>query len=89
MIRPLENRPDLVRYVDDEPVVSFKGMAYLCGITEQEIQTIYDRQGGKPGVFTVPPEWLARGRANMARLGTANMAAALYLLAREREAELN
>lgn len=87
--RPLEDRPDLVNYQQDgEPTLTFKALSYLLGVDESELQAAYDQQGG-PERFNVPAEWMQRGRANCARMGTKNMAEALFLLAREREAGLN
>lgn len=84
--RPLENRPDLVTYVNGEPMISAKGMAYLCGVTEDEVRGEARRQGAGPeGQFRMPKAWLRQGKENAARLGTDNMAEALYLLAKERE----
>jgi hypothetical protein len=84
--RPLENRPDLVTYVDGEPMISAKGMAYLCGVTEDEIHAEAKRQNaGRFGQFKMPQAWLRQGKEIAARLGTDNMAYALYLLAAERE----
>lgn len=84
--RPLENRPDLVTYVDGEPMLSAKAMAYLCGVTEDEIRGEAKRQNaGRFGQFKMPQAWLRQGKEIAARLGSDNMAEALSLLARERE----
>lgn len=82
---PLADRPDLVTYVDGEPHISRKGMAYLCGVTEEEVNAEFERQGC-PVAFRMPKRWVRQGKENAARVGTDDWAALLTLLAAEREA---
>lgn len=84
---PLASRPDLVRYVNGEPVLSAKATAYLFGVTEAEVREHGLQASQSPmGAVPWPKVWIRQGKENAARLGTDNMAEALTLLALEREA---
>lgn len=85
-MRPLEDRPDLVTYIDGEPMLTAKAMAYLCGVTEDEVRGEAKRQNaGRFGQFKMPQAWLRQGKEIAARIGSDNMAEALYLVTLERE----
>lgn len=81
---PLGDRPDLVKYVNGEPLLSTRALAYLVGVDERDMSAEITRQGG-PDTFRMPARWIRQGRANQARLGTLSMAEALTRLALERE----
>lgn len=79
-----ELRPDLAQEINGELSVTRKGFAYLCGITEEEAQAEWERQG-KTANFKPPKHWIRQGRENAARIGLDNMMEALLALAAERE----
>jgi hypothetical protein len=73
------------KVIDGEPVLSRLGMALLCGVTEAELSAEYERQG-RPEALRMPQEWIRKGKAISARIGTDNMAEALAVLIAEHEA---
>lgn len=91
MSSALLGRTDLVTTADiegrTELMLSSKAIAYLCGLTEDEVSDEFRRQqaiSGKNSI-RIPKLWRIKAQEIMARLGTDDFAEVLTRIVAERE----
>jgi len=90
----LLGRTDLVTVADiegkTELMLSGKGIAYLCNLSEEEVNAEFKRQSNGAKVSTMrmlrmPKLWRIKAQENIARLGTDDFTEVLELMVAERE----